>query len=182
LSLAVGQFLFQHRSVTPIPILVFGIICREEPYLIAILFLIVGELIRLSAVAIIGGISRTRDDSVGPLCTEGIFSISRNPLYVGNLLLWSGFLLLCGNLVIMMCSLIFLCLQYHAIIQWEESMLLNAHKERYIEYCQETSRYISLSSYRPVTSKGVVPILRTERGTLLAITAGVAMIGWLQCI
>ena len=53
----------------------------------------VGESIRLWAVRHIGVISRTRSDRLGPLVANGPFRYLRNPLYLGNILLWLGFAL-----------------------------------------------------------------------------------------
>ena len=177
-----GRFLFRYRSITPIPIIVSACVFQADPIWLGAVLLVIGEAIRLLAVSVIGGISRTREDIIGPLCTDGIFSLSRNPLYIGNLLLWMGFLLLCGNLVIMMCSVLFLWVQYQAIICWEETMLLQIHKERYVEYCQKTNRYFSVRSYQPAVHKNSGVILRSERGTLLTISGMLLVIGWIQCI
>ena len=52
-----------------------------------------GELIRLWGVRHIGAVSRTRSDRLGPLVDTGPFAVIRNPLYVGNILIWAGFAL-----------------------------------------------------------------------------------------
>ena len=41
----------------------------------------------------IGAISRTRSERLGPLIDSGPFAHVRNPLYIGNVLLWIGFAL-----------------------------------------------------------------------------------------
>ncbi len=58
-----------------------------------------GELLRLWAVRHIGVISRTRSDRLGPLISTGPFGWVRNPLYIGNLALWSGFTVSAGLVV-----------------------------------------------------------------------------------
>ena len=48
------------------------------------------EALRLWGVHHIGVISRTRSDRLGPLVASGPFALVRNPLYLGNIMLWVG--------------------------------------------------------------------------------------------
>ncbi|MDP6934739.1 MAG: methyltransferase [Myxococcota bacterium] len=57
--------------------------------MVGVALLAAGELLRITAVRHIGARSRTRQSQVGPLVTTGPYAYSRNPLYVGNLLLWA---------------------------------------------------------------------------------------------
>ena len=54
--------------------------------------------IRYWAVSYIGTISRTRASRFGPLMSAGPFALVRNPLYVGNFLIWIGFAIASGLL------------------------------------------------------------------------------------
>lgn len=86
------------------------------------------------------------------LVTEGMFNLCRNPLYVGNMLIYTGIFLLHGNIwvVIIGTSLFFAI--YQSIIAAEEYFLRNKFGDDYINYCKEVSRWIpNLAKFRYAT-------------------------------
>src|SRR6476646_2644283 len=92
-----GGWLFRQRTWLPLP-LVAALLLIPPPQdaspslaTLGAAVVCVGELIRLWAVLHIGAISRTRSERLGPLVATGPFAYVRNPLYVGNILLWVGF-------------------------------------------------------------------------------------------
>ena len=93
-----GGWLFRQRTWLPLPLAVALIVIPPSsagpaaPLWIAGLTLILaGESLRLWSVHHIGAISRTRSDRLGPLVSTGPFGRVRNPLYLGNIALWTGF-------------------------------------------------------------------------------------------
>src|SRR6185436_1207775 len=95
-----GGWLFRHRTALPLPIAaailaipagtdVGGTTLPAAGVAVTVL----GEAIRLWGVRHIGAISRTRSERLGPLVDSGPFGYVRNPLYIGNILLWVGFAL-----------------------------------------------------------------------------------------
>ena len=58
----------------------------------------VGEWIRLAGVAAAGTATRRRSRDVQRLVNYGIFGWTRNPLYIGNFLIWTGFVIASGVL------------------------------------------------------------------------------------
>ena len=179
--MAVGQWLFRHRSATVIPILICVVYLYEKPHWLALLLVLLGELIRWQAVSVIGSRSRTRQNDVGGLCTTGLYSVSRNPLYVGNGFLWLGVLLFVGKLVIIIPSVLVLYLQYHLIIRWEESMLRKVHGEVYNQYCRQTNRYWQWYGYVPRQKTSWRTTFRSERATLLSITGVFVLLEAARC-
>ena len=91
-----GAWAFSQRSWTPVPLALILILVRwksvHESWVLGLGLLIVagGLGIRYWAVSYIGTISRTRAARFGPLMSAGPFAMVRNPLYVGNFLIWIG--------------------------------------------------------------------------------------------
>ena len=102
--------------------------------------------LRLWAVHHIGVISRTRSERLGPLIATGPFAHVRNPLYLGNIALWLGFTLSAGLAWLAPVVLILLCLEYHAIVRWEEGLLAARLGDSYRAYLTRVPRWIPLWS------------------------------------
>ena len=79
--------------------------------------------------------------SPGALVTTGIFSISRNPIYLSLDLWFIGIFLINGTLIF----LIFAALAVagmHWQIRQEEAFLSNLYGQPYRDYCARTGRYV----------------------------------------
>ena len=179
-----GGWLFTQRSWLPLPIAVVlllvpagsSVTFSTRLLYAGVLMVAAGEALRLWAVHHIGVISRTRSDRLGPLVATGPFSLVRNPLYVGNILLWAGFavsarLLWAAPLVVLL-----LALEYHAIVRWEERLLETRLGDTYRAYAARVSRWIP-SIRTPAQLPGDRHFswretLFSERGTLIAIGVG----------
>jgi protein-S-isoprenylcysteine O-methyltransferase Ste14 len=192
-SIKVGAWLFRHRTALPLPIAaaILLIPSGETPrnagqILAGVGLTVAGEAIRLWGVHHIGVISRTRSDRLGPLVDTGPFAIVRNPLYVGNILLWVGFAVTAGLTWLAPIIFALLAIEYHLIVRWEESLLASRLGETYREYTLRVPRWIPSiggpTRVRPRsdtcwTSSGAT--LFSERGTLIAIAAGYLLL-WLK--
>lgn len=76
------------------------------------------------------------------LVTNGIFSISRNPAFLGFDLLYIGLLLMFFNWVLFAVS-VFAAVMFHLqIVNVEEDFLLEAFGEDYLNYKNKVNRYI----------------------------------------
>jgi protein-S-isoprenylcysteine O-methyltransferase Ste14 len=71
---------------------------------------------------------------------QGLYKISRNPMYVGFGLLTIGSIIQTANLFVFLCSIISLY-TYHLIILGEEKFLINRFGNVYAEYCKNVRRY-----------------------------------------
>lgn len=188
-----GGWLFTRRSWLPIPIVLLLLLLRSRPDPPALLWLgaaivAVGETVRLWAVHHIGVISRTRSDRLGPLVSTGPFAHVRNPLYLGNIALWVGFSLAVGLLWLAPIVSVLLALEYHAIVRWEEELLLARMGAPYRAYLTAVPRWVPRLIPRP-GQRSVAPevasphagyswldTLTSERSTLLAIALGLLLI------
>jgi protein-S-isoprenylcysteine O-methyltransferase Ste14 len=184
----VGGWLFRHRTVIPLPIALALIIlpASSSPLRLVwlgVLIVVVGELIRLSAVRHIGSISRTRTDRLGPLVASGPFRWVRNPLYIGNVALWVGLAFVAQLPWLALPIALLLALEYHAIVRWEEQLLAGRLGQPYSEYLKTVPRWIPRPPQPPATPKAPAfswrETLFSERGTLIAIVAGWVVL-WLK--
>jgi len=75
------------------------------------------------------------------LVTAGLFSISRNPLYVCFLLFFSGMFLIHRNALITVAMILFPIAIHRQIIR-EEAFLKNHYGDAYQEYCRKVRRYL----------------------------------------
>ena len=100
-----------------------------------------GELARLWAVRHIGVISRTRSDRIGPLVATGPFDRVRNPLYIGNVLVWLGYTGSAGLLWLVPVVALLLGVEYHAIVRWEKGLLEARLGDAYRAYVADVPRW-----------------------------------------
>lgn len=76
------------------------------------------------------------------LVTGGIFSASRNPLYVGNFLVILGLLIISGNPWGLFIGVTLVLFVYHAIVAAEEDYLLDKFGDEYRDYCASVNRWM----------------------------------------
>jgi protein-S-isoprenylcysteine O-methyltransferase Ste14 len=194
----VGGWLFRHRTSIPLPaaIAILTLRLAEAPPSaalvgIGIAITVAGELIRLWGVHYIGAISRTRSDRLGPLVAAGPFALVRNPLYVGNILLWVGFALAARLIWLAPVIFVLLALEYHAIVRWEETLLESRLGQAYRDYAARVPRWVPLlfnrGGRRDRGDKDPFEkdrfswrdTLFSERGTFVAIAVGYLLL-WIK--
>ncbi len=194
-----GEWLFRHRTVVPVPLaltllLLPGGTAHSDVPLVGIGLVTLGEAIRLWGVRHIGAISRTRSDRLGPLVSSGPFAWVRNPLYLGNVALWIGFVISARLPWLAPVFIAVLAFEYHAIVRWEERLLDARLGDRYRSYVTQVPRWMPGVFSRsnrdgPRHSDGsanralsAVPVfgwretLYSERGTLIAIAVGYVLL------
>jgi protein-S-isoprenylcysteine O-methyltransferase Ste14 len=181
--------LFRHRTALPLPIAAAILLVPpgETPVpvsavLAGVVLTLSGEAIRLWGVRHIGVISRTRSDRLGPLVDSGPFAHVRNPLYIGNILLWVGFAITAGLFWLAPVAFGVLAVEYHWIVRWEEALLLDRRGEEYRAYARRVPRWLPIGRRSLTVSRQSDSFARTlfsERGTLIAIGAGYLLL-WLK--
>jgi protein-S-isoprenylcysteine O-methyltransferase Ste14 len=202
-STKLGEWLFRHRTALPLPIAgaILGLRVGEAPPSAILLTAGVavtaaGELIRLWGVRHIGAISRTRSQRLGPLVATGPFALIRNPLYVGNILIWLGFALSARLLWLAPLIVLLLGAEYHAIVKWEESLLVSRLGDAYRDYAARVPRWLprfnrrarrdrrekifsANSAVSAVEGFSWRETLFSERGTFVAIAVGYLLL-WIK--
>ena len=151
----IGAILFRHRGWLPllflgVPLVLPG---STSPFRweVGLALVVIGEAIRLAGVAAAGSVTRRRSRNVQRLVTYGIFAWCRNPLYVGNFLIWMGFVTISGVLWFLPIAIVLFAVEYELIVRYEEGVLESTFGREYIEYKNETPRWL------PRPPKGDVP-------------------------
>ena len=154
-----GTWLFKYRGILPLIIFVIGaalflknesspenwILKKELEHILyelsCLIVSFIGFFIRVYTV----GYSRpntsgrnTEHQVADVLNTTGIYSMVRNPLYVGNFFMWLGIAMLTGNFWFIIALILFYFLYYERIIFTEEEFLKNKFGETYLNWAKET--------------------------------------------
>lgn len=177
----IRAWMFKNRSYTPLPFLLVMIVFAEPTVtslLLGFVIVLLGESIRFWGVSIAGAETRTTGSVGGTyLITTGPFGHVRNPLYVGNMLMYAGVgvmsMALFPWLLIIAC--IWFLVQYSLIISREEEYLRGHFGAAYEEYLKNVPRLLPrLSPYRsaapPPKHLNFAEGLASERRTLQAMS------------
>ena len=170
------SFLFKKRSYTPVPIVLAILYFSQLKYpfwVYGVAFIVFGELIRLSAVRYAGGRTRTTKVGANSLCTSGPYSRTRNPLYIGNVFIYSGVVLLSGGIYmfqLLAVVIFYFIFQYSMIISLEEEKLSTVFGQDYSKYKRNVPRIIPLiipwDSKSKLKPAPILKTLKTEKRTL----------------
>ena len=184
--------LFKYRSYTPIPLLVAMLIFQEATpasLITGFAVAVVGELIRFWGVSWAGSETRTTNEVGGSnLVISGPFAYVRNPLYIGNILIYLGLGIMSFALFpyLQLGALLYFSFQYHFIVNEEENYLHKTFGSFYNEYVKKVPRF--LPRLLPYKNPEIVqPLfkpkegLRSERRTLqaLILISAIIVILWI---
>lgn len=187
-----GQWLFKHRGILPIIIFIIGayLFLRNEsnpsdwvlegtPYeiyyeLSCLAVSLFGFSIRVYTVGYTPPNTSGRNTSgqvADELNTLGIYSMVRNPLYVGNFFMWLGVAMLTGNFWFIIAFILFYFLYYERIIFTEEQFLKQKFKDIYIQWAKNTPVIIPrISAFKkPENLFNWKKILRQEKNGFAAV-------------
>ena len=163
----IGQFLFKWRNIL-FPVIVFGLFAltvpaktilgsaRAESLLdaTAITIIALGVLIRLMVIGFFE-VKRNGKKKVAHAdepFTGGMFGISRNSLYLGNLTIYAGVFLLHGTPVVFILGMAAFLFIYYAIIFSEEAFLADEFGEAFTSYYNAVPRLLpKLSNWGAAT-------------------------------
>lgn len=186
--ISIGNFFFKWRNnIFPVMMLllvivppaqgpVFGI---NENLLdiIGILAMLAGEALRIGVVGLKYIIRGGLDKKVyaADLVTEGFFSVCRNPLYVGNILIGVGALLVHAQPILMVAGIITILFIYIAIVAAEENFLRNKFGSGYDAYCADVNRWLPNLMRLPEASAGMTfnvrRVIRKEYPQIAGVAA-----------
>lgn len=185
-----GALFFKYRSYTPVlfALVVFAFLASTSFHyrsgfdsaayeLCCLAVSLLGFGVRVIAVGYSrGGTSgrNKRGQVAESLNTDGIYSIVRNPLYIGNFFVVLGITLLFPHYEIIAINILLFILFYVPIIFQEEKFLLDKFKDAYVEYCRRTPAIIPNFRLwtRPQLRFNLLRVLYRESGTFTGIIVG----------
>jgi len=145
-SARAGAVLFRNRSWLPVPFLLVALLAPAHPttkhWIAGAVLIVIGEWIRLAGVAAAGTVTRRRSRDVQRLVTYGIFRWVRNPLYVGNFLIWMGFVVISAVMWFLPIAILIFAVEYTLIVAYEEGVLESIFGQEYLDYKKTTPRWI----------------------------------------
>lgn len=122
-----------------------------RPQLIPYPYHLVGVLPLLAGLALTSQ-GTTQFDRVGTniktfgepdhFVTEGLFHVSRNPMYLGMVLALSGAAMLLGSLAVWLTVLTFFVVTDRWYIAFEEKVMQRKFGRRYTTYCAQVRRWL----------------------------------------
>jgi protein-S-isoprenylcysteine O-methyltransferase Ste14 len=152
--IALGNFLFRYRNgVFPVVFLVLLWLSPPRPWfdspdadawidLFGFLVALAGQALRVLTIGYDYIRRGGKDHAVYAerLVQGGVFSHSRNPLYLGNILIVLGLAVIANSTYVFLVGLPFFLLAYAAIIAAEEDYLRRKFGAEYEDYCRRVNR------------------------------------------
>jgi protein-S-isoprenylcysteine O-methyltransferase Ste14 len=187
MNIDIRQLVFTYRSYTPLPfLLLMMVFARPTPSSLMAGFavLLAGEAIRFWGVSIVGSETRTTGSVGGTyLITTGPYAYVRNPLYVGNMLMYAGvgIMSLAWWPWLPLAALIWFYVQYTLIVTREEEYLSERFGGSFADYCRHVRRFVPRwTPYRtaapPPKALNFAEGLASERRTLQALVIVTALV------
>ena len=180
-----GEWFFRNRDWTPVPfwLILFAatFIWREtQSHLLfklsGCVLIIIGELVRMACIKRARSITRTRSGKTGDrVIQEGMFRISRNPIYIGNGLIGIGLTILSGFYLAPIIFFILFMVQYSLVIAYEENILEDRFGDEYRRYKKSVPRWIGITKLQKKPDPPdleiyrLQKILKSELHTLISI-------------
>lgn len=193
---ASGQWLFRWRSFLPIAMLPIGVLSivtghpwfEHQDGLIELAWQGFAAFVALSGFVIrfhvIGYASdgtsgrNTHGQIAKQLNTDGMYAVCRNPLYLGNFLIWLSLALMTESAWFVALFMMVFALFYERIIACEEAFLLHQFGDSYRTWAEATPAFFpALQTYRkPVGSFSIRRILRKEYPGLISFALVICLL------
>lgn len=192
-----GNWLFKRRGQLPILLLLFGILALSENkqqifkgeviYWQAICFSIscIGLMLRCYIVGYTPENTSGRNTSkqiADVLNSNGMYSIVRHPLYLGNFIAWLGLALYINSWWLVLIFVLMFWIYYERIMYAEEMFLLNKFGETYSTWAATTPTFFPrFSNWKPnVHSFSFKKVLKQEYSGLMALIISFAVLDFLE--
>jgi protein-S-isoprenylcysteine O-methyltransferase Ste14 len=153
--IALGHQVFRTRDAL-FPVLLLALILLSEPFIDAspgsprrsldhfgVAVALAGQALRVAVIGyryIVRG-GRNRQVYADGLVTTGFFALSRNPLYLGNLVILAGLFLIWSSPLLYAVGGPLFLLGYRAIVAAEEEYLGGRYGREFDAYCEQVPRW-----------------------------------------
>jgi protein-S-isoprenylcysteine O-methyltransferase Ste14 len=185
-----GNFLFRYRNAL-FPIVLLTLILAFPPEyprrsdrvdnlldLAGVLVALAGQLLRVAVIGYVyiarGG--KNKQVYADGLVTEGFFAHSRNPLYLGNILVLLGLFMIHNNRWVYVIGIPFFLIGYIAIVAAEEAYLRGKFGPGYDAYASAVPRWFPRLSGLSQSLEGIAfnwrRVILKEYGSTFAWTGG----------
>lgn len=169
-TIKIGDFFFKFRNLLfPIIILILFLVrppvdkilgvefFEESKDYITIFITFLGLLLRALVIGFVyikrGGLNKKV--YADTLVQDGFFGMCRNPLYVGNLLIYFGVFLMHGDIWVIVFGNLFMLFVYHCIVAAEEFFLKQKFGVQFTNYCKQVPRWSFRLSKFNESTKGM---------------------------
>jgi protein-S-isoprenylcysteine O-methyltransferase Ste14 len=173
-----GQWLFHNRGWLPLPLVLWALASTRPLGIFTgagIGLMGLGQCIRLWGVSHMGMAARSQTAVVRKLIYTGPYELSRNPLYIANIIIFTGLAMATGGPVMAVEYGLGFTLYFNIIVRYEEDFLEKRLGEIYRSYLNRVPRWLGESApVHAATPKGAIEdraqaTLRAERTTIVLI-------------
>lgn len=195
--IALGRFFFKYRDfVVPAVLIALAYFIKPDVYeghehlnlvlnSVGIAIALSGQILRAVVIgfAYIKRGGKDKEVYADTLQQGGLFAHCRNPLYVGNLLMLLGLILVHGAPLFCAIATAYVLLVYISIVANEEQYLRGKFGEEYVDYCRRVPRWWIKFGGMGKTLEGMHydwgRLVRKEYGTIFTGVSGIlAMLAW----
>jgi protein-S-isoprenylcysteine O-methyltransferase Ste14 len=197
LMVRVGNFLFTWRNdIFPLTFLVIAATSYPHPPFgseradlvmdaIGLSLALAGQVLRAAVIGLAyiqrGG--KAKKIHADTLVEHGLFAHSRNPLYLGNMMIFLGLFVVLNSYLGYLVGIPFFLLSYLSITLAEEEYLKKQFGIAFVEYCQRVNRFIPTLPGLGATMRSMSfnwrRLVRKEYGsTFTWITTAIALLLW----
>ena len=188
-----GKIFYKYRSYTPLPfvfVMLLFVDSNATSMIIGFVIAMIGESIRIWAVGYFGSVSRATSQFVdASLITQGPYSYLRNPLYLGNIIIYLGLGIMSLSFFpyLQLIAIVYFSFQYYCIVISEEEYLSNKYNGSYDIYRKKVKRFFPGKNLLPFEINSTLPFnfyagLKSEKRSLqaLIVTAVLLLIFYLS--
>jgi len=182
-----GNWLFKWRSYLPLMMIILILLAFKDSHynavdqawdrtweIICLLVSFIGLGIRMLAAGYVPGgtsVRETKEQVADVLNTKGMYSIVRNPLYLGNFIIWFGVSLLLREWWFSITVALIFWLYYERIIFAEEEFLRQKFGDTFVQWAAHTPAFIPrLKNWqKPGMPFCFLTVVRREMSSFFAI-------------